>query len=408
MSGDAWLCAWRELRRRKARAIVTVCGYGLAVAAVVVIQAAMQLSRRRADRVLGGTGTHFIAFVPASGKCPGCTIKRPEVPEEGFLAGGVAAALFPAGFVERIRKLPTVKDASPCLLYRFKDDKSGHAFTVGGFDVSNALAVRTTCCAATDVIAGRFLTAADRGGVMAEEAYARLRDLKVGDRIPVADRTFTVVGIVNPGIRPAKADIYMPFDEAREVISARTPPPPIEDEANVALVEVAAATVQDEAIRSVRALLPGVVVSSYACYKPASQVIGINERAAWLLTGALAAAALLLAAKTQWSWVLERRREIGILKAVGWTDRNVIAQILAESVLQAAAGSALGLLVAIGLLYALPGKAPGGVGAAGAIPVVLEVFAAAFGLVTAGGVLAGIGPAVAAARQRPAQALRTL
>ena len=399
MRGDSWLCAFRELRRRKARATVTVCGYALVVAVAVIIQAALQRSREGADRVLGGTGTHFIAFVPASGSCPGCSIKRPRLPEEGFVANGVASALFGASLVDRVRKLPAVKDASGFLLYRFRGGKSEPSFTVGGFEVGNAMAVGTTCCAAADVIAGRFLTARDRGGVLAEEAYARLRGLRVGDRIPVGDRSFTVVGIVNPGIRPAKADLYMPFDEAREAIAARIPPPSLQDEANVVLVEVARSTVQDEAIRSVRALLGGLVVSSYACYKPASKVIGLNERAVWLLTAILAAGALLLAARTEWSWVIERRRDIAILKAIGWTDGNVVAQILAESVLQAAAGSALGLLVAAGCLWLAPGAALGG--------LTWTIFVA-FGLVVAGGLLAGIGPAVAATRRRPAEALRAV
>ena len=408
MTGDTWLCAWRELRRRKARAIVTVCGYALAVGAAVAIGGALRLSREAADRVLAATGTHFIAFVPASGTCPGCAVKRSGIPEEGFCASGVAAALFPADLVERVRKLPTVKDAAAYLLYRFKDPRDGHAFTVGGFDVNNTLAVGTTCCCATDVIAGRFLTAQDRRSVLAEEAYAQLRGLKVGDRVRVGGAWFTVVGVVNPGIRPAKADIYMPFDEASAAISARLSSQPIRDEANVVLVEVARATVQDEAIRSVRALLPGLVVSSYACYRPASEVMGISARAAWLLMAVLAAAALLLAAKTEWSWVIERRREIGILKAVGWTDRNVVAQILAESVLQAAAGSILGGVAAVAFLCAAPGRWLGGLPAAGSMPTVLAVFAVAFGAAAAGGLLAAIGPSVVAARQRPADALRAL
>ena len=409
MTGDAWLCAWRELTRRRARAAASTCGYALAVAVMIVVATALRFSREAADQVLTHTGTHFIAFVPASVPVsPGCAVKKPATAEEGFVANGVAAALFPVSLVERIKNLPTVKDASPYLLYRFRHPADGHTFTVGGFDANNTLAVGTTCCAATDIIGGQFLTPRDRGNVLAEEAYARLRNLHVGDRIRIANRSFSVIGIVNPGIRPAKADIYMPYGEAEEVIIAQIPLQPIHKEANAVLVEVSSAAVQDEAIRSVRALMSGLVVSSYACYKPASDVMGINERAAWLLAGILGVGVLLLAAKTEWTWVIERRRDIGILKAIGWSDGNVVAQILAESILQAAAGGILGTFGAILFLWITPARTVSGSATGGPIPMIPAIFLIALGLAVAGGLVAGIGPAMAAARQRPARALRGL
>ena len=72
---DTWLCAWRELRRRKARAITCMCGYALAVAVTIIVGTTFHLSREQADRILASTGTHFIAFVPATSlSCPGCTV----------------------------------------------------------------------------------------------------------------------------------------------------------------------------------------------------------------------------------------------------------------------------------------------------------------------------------------------
>jgi putative ABC transport system permease protein len=405
--GDLFRSALRELCRRRWRTAVTVGGYVLAVASVVVLVTALLGARGAADRVLTSTGTHFIVFAPASHEaCPQCTLANMADPSEGFEANGIATGLVPASFAQHVRELPTVRDASPYLRFRFKDPKSGAMFTVGGFDPDNRTAVGTTCCAATDIVEGRFLAPRDAGAAMAEEGYARLRGLKVGDRVTVAEEAFEIVGIVNPGIRPAKADLYMHRADARRVINERLVSRRVGDEVNVLLVEVRSSTVQDEAIASVKRLMQGLLVSSYACYKPASQVIGMNARAAGILSGLMAACALVVAMKSQLASVVERRRDIAILKAIGWTDGRIVLQVLVESLLVAAAGGAAGcalgaLVIATASLGAWSGL-PGGEGLA----VSGRVLVAGLVLATAGGLVAGAVPALAAARQRPAEALR--
>ena len=49
----------------------------------------------------------------------------------------------------------------------------------------------------------------------------------------------------------------------------------------------------------------------------------------------------------------ERAREIGVLKAVGWTNRNVVTQLLMESVVQCFLAGILGLLIALAVAFGL-------------------------------------------------------
>lgn len=400
-------CAARELLRRKGRTLTAVIGYLLAVATVVVLVTALVFAKQAAGNILTSTGTHFIAFAPASRlACPACSIKKADDLSEGFIANGVATGLVPVSLVERIRELPTVKDASPYLRFQFKEPEGDQTFTVGGFDPHSQEAVGTTCCAATDIVNGRFLTPGDKSSVMLEEAYARLRGLHVGGRVTVAGESFEVVGIVNPGIRPAKADIYMHLEDSRRVINRRMASNPMGDEVNVILVEVASAPVQDEAIASVKGLLPGLLVSSYACYKPAAAVMGINERAVVLLAVVIGLCALLVAMKTQLASIIERRHDIAILKAIGWTDGTIVLGIVAESLLLAVGGGLLGCLVAVAFLVLAPLDTLSGIPMPAGFGVSGVVVGAGLLLAAIGGVIAGIIPAMIAARQRPAEALR--
>ncbi|MCX5908236.1 MAG: ABC transporter permease, partial [Deltaproteobacteria bacterium] len=63
--------------------------------------------------------------------------------------------------------------------------------------------------------------------------------------------------------------------------------------------------------------------------------------------------AVLIAFKTMAGNIAERAREIGVLKAVGWTNRNVVAQLLSEAVIQCFLAGLLGLLIAFAVGFGL-------------------------------------------------------
>jgi ABC-type lipoprotein release transport system permease subunit len=143
-----------------------------------------------------------------------------------------------------------------------------------------------------------------------------------------------------------------------------------------------------------------------------------------------AAAAFLLAALLALSSVGKRVRELGTLKALGWTQRMVVRQIAGESLAQGAVGGVLG--IALGVLAALAINAfgptltasastGGGSSLLGAdsirtatssvpltAPVGGSILAIGFALALVGGLIAGTAAALRAARLRPADALRQM
>jgi putative ABC transport system permease protein len=124
-----------------------------------------------------------------------------------------------------------------------------------------------------------------------------------------------------------------------------------------------------------------------------------------VLLGVLALPSLIAMLNTLAIGVIERTREIGMLRAIGATRKQVRRTVIAESLLLAAIGTAFGLLSGLYLGYVMVlGLAAGGFPLSYVFPYAGILAAIAVGLLF--GVLAALLPARQAARMNIIRALR--
>jgi len=102
--------------------------------------------------------------------------------------------------------------------------------------------------------------------------------------------------------------------------------------------------------------------------------------------------------------VLERTREIGVLRALGWRGRRVLGMILRESLVLGAVGGLCGILLGLGLT-GLIAMAPGVVGAMKPV-YTPQLFVQATVVAMVAGVVGGLYPAWRASKLKPIEALR--
>jgi len=151
-------------------------------------------------------------------------------------------------------------------------------------------------------------------------------------------------------------------------------------------------------------------------FKGIAQIVGSVSGAMNFITFATSLSAFAVAvagtAATMITSVIERTREIGVLKALGFTDGQVMAMILAEALLMSLIGAAIGISLGIAGAHLL---ASGGFVIKGATANIVirappmitpELILRTLGITIMVGILGGVFPAQRAAKIPPAVALR--
>ena len=319
------------------------------------------------------------------------------------------------------------------------------SFTVLGIDSADSSVGPLSAAELTD---GRALTGTDAAAYVAvlDETYATRSELSVGDVIDVGGAEFEVVGIVASTSAEADtaANVYVPLGVAQELSDAGDVVSTIYVQADSA-DEISA--VQD----ALEEALPDATVSSQSdlastvstSLSSASALIG--NLGTWLSIIVLAVAVALAILFTI-SGISRRTRELGTLKAIGWSNGRVVGQVAGESVVQALIGGIVGVVVGVvgvwvvnlihptisaaGSSQAGPGAggpgggfpgggAPGGgfpgtdmAASAGEItlnaPLSLGIVLVAVALAVGAGLVAGAFGGWRAARLSPAEALRSV
>lgn len=241
-----------------------------------------------------------------------------------------------------------------------------------------------------------------------EERFAQANGLEVGSTLRLAGdggtRSFTVVGLVElvGGLKAPFHFVYVPLATAQDVFEKR------------GLVSEVNVVVEDPAeVEAVRKRLREAFGAGWSVETPAAKSEEITEQFQWFnvfvsLFGGIAlfvGAFLIFNAFSM--TVVQRTRELGLLRAVGGRRRSLLALILAEALALGLVGSALGLALGFLLARALAWL----MGWAFEVPVG-DVFvplgavagAAVAGVLTA--LVAALHPALRASRVTPLEALR--
>ena len=364
---------WKNLLRRRLRTTLTLGGIGMAIGAFVGLVGFSDAFEQSWLRMYTSSGTDLAVI------------------QQTFLNTSLDETA-----TEKIRALPFVAAAAP-MIYNVMDLSSDVNALVYGWKADSYE------FQALQVTAGKPF----RDGqpeVMLGDLLASNMNKSVGDTLPIQGTNFKVVGIYHGGSALETGAVIMPLDQLQQLSSLQGKVSTI----HVRLRPVPAGQTQDAFTKSaetkIEALIPGIRAVPAGERASNNEFVKLAHASAWGTSSIAVIIGILGIANTMAMSVFERTREIGILRALGWKSRQVMALIQLEAGILGCAGGLVGMALgwgALKLLALLPQTA-NIVSSSVSLPLMLE----AFGIALVAGLIAGLLPAWRASQLSPVEALR--
>ncbi|MCH7567805.1 MAG: ABC transporter permease [Nanoarchaeota archaeon] len=401
MITDYFILALKNLRKRKLRAWLTMLGIFISIATIFVLISLSLGLQNAVEEQFRQFGTDKI-FIQPRGQIAG--------------PGTGGAVELTKNDVEVVEKVIGVKDITWWIIatgeIEFKDEK--RFFNIIGFPLDQS-----------DVFIETGFYKADEGEVLDEEDFGKVmigsqykynnvfkRPIKERDIISVNGKNFVVEGILESLGNPADDRlVYMSEEEFREITE-------IEDRIDTIIAQVEPGEdINEVADRIKRKLLKSRDLTEktrdFSILTPEEVLetfrIVLNIITAFLL--GVAGISLLVGGigivNTMYTSVLERTKEIGIMKAVGARNSDIFLIFLIESGLLGLVGGVIGVILGFGISKGIEFIAINQLGTTllqAAFPFYLVAGSLLFAFVI--GALSGALPALQASKLNPVDALR--
>ena len=405
--------AWNILAHSKLRSWLTIIGIVIGIAAVVSIVSISKGAQQTMEERFGELGADIITITPgfsrARGFGPhrmnnnagGSTADQEDLTDKDTLA---------------IKSIPNVKFVMGQVSGRVEIAYLGESgeVSITGVDTDTWKDITTD-----ELESGRYLTKGDIYSVVIGHRRATSffdKDVQINRQITIEGRIFKVVGIFKQGENDNA--IIIPLDPARDLLDD------IDDD------EFSSITVKVEDVEKVNEteaniekklmLSRGILKEDERDFTVSSvlelqQTISETLNTMAIFLGAIAAISLIVGgvgiSNTMFTSVLEKTKEIGVMKAIGAKNRDILFIFLFNSGMIGFVGGLGGVIlgtIASGLIGMMVGGGAGGVmgrmfGSTALTPELL-IFAFAFSIII--GMVAGAIPAYRASRLKPVDALR--
>jgi len=315
-----------NLVHRPIRSLISIVAIALEVALILLIAGLCYGILNDSKNRTAGIGADVIVQPPGS----------------SFLAA-IGGAPVPVKVVDILRRMPHVKVASPVI---WAVSTAGALEVIDGIDLPSFEALGGPF---QYVEGGPFRGPND---ILVDDYIARQRHVKVGNTMEVLNHNFRVSGIVENGRGARK---FLPIAALQDLIGAK-------DKASVFYLKLDDPANADKVVEAVKSQ-PGMEkytvqsTDEYLSMMTPSNLPGFRPFIA-VVIGVSLIIGFLVIFQSMYAAVMERTREIGILKAMGASKSYIVNAILRETGLLAVAGIALGILFSLAASWAIRHRFP--------------------------------------------------
>lgn len=305
----------RNLFHRPMRTLIGVMAVAVEVALVVLIVGLTSGLLQETAKRIEGIGADIVLQSPSA-----------------QILWSFSGSPMPMKIADKLREMKYVEAVTPALL---QFNSVGGVETIWGIDRDSFRAVSGGFI---------FLHGHDLQGpkdMLIDDWQAKAKHVNVGDTYNILSQDWTVVGIVEHG---KAGRIFVPLDRLQELVGAR-------DKASIFLVKCTRSEHTPDVMEDMKMTLPGYPVrplKDYMSLMTSTSLPGLQTFINAMIALAISIG-LLVIFLTMYTTVLERTRDIGVLKSLGASKLLIVRSLLAET----AALCFLGIGAGIGLSYAV-------------------------------------------------------
>ncbi len=364
----------KNLIRRKGRTTLAVLGVGIGVATIVCLGTLIDGLQAGYHTVLTGCEADLI-------------LKDADAPD-------LALGSLDEDIGENLRVMPGVSAVSSMIqglvqaessLYFFLFSFPEGSFALERFQVVEGVSLYSH---AADDLPGKPIIL----GSAAAEAY----HADVGGSIRIGETAFRVVGIYETGEAFEDGGAVLRLDNAQDLLG-------MQHEVSAYYIQVKDPSSIDRLKTRIARQYPELLISTAEDVTGESGLLSMLKILMGVVSGLTILIGGLAMTNAQLMAVFERTREIGVLRALGWSRVRILLMILGESLLIGVMGGIVGTCLAL-LILSTNQEALSAFGARMIIPP--QLLLRAFILVFCLGVIGGLYPAIRASRMYPIEAMR--
>lgn len=245
---------------------------------------------------------------------------------------GMTGAPMPIKIGGKLKELKYVQDAAPALL---QFSSAGAIETVWGIDPASFRAVSGGFA----FLDGHDMEAPD--DILVDDWAAKAKHIKPGDTYRVLNHDWHVAGIFEHG---KGSRLFVQLQTLQDLVGAP-------DKASIFLIKCTRPEHTDDVMEEIRHLLPNYTVrplSQFLSLMTSTNIPGLQTFINAMISLAVAIG-LLVIFLTMYTSVLERTRDIGVLKSLGAGRVFIVRALLSES----AGLCFVGIAAGVGLSYAV-------------------------------------------------------
>lgn len=361
--------AVQSLWQRVARTLLTLGAIGLTVGSISALEG-----------VIRGAGDALTDI--AMGTAAEIMIRQADAPSS-------SQSVLDQRIGTKLASLPEVESVSGIIMTAVNLPEAGSLFMLQGY-APNEFAIRRI-----NVVEGNPLSGNRQiliGRVMAEAL-----NKGAGDTIQLGGKRFRIVGVFETGVAWEEMGGIITLRDAQSFIGRPR-------KVTMYAVKVGDPALAEGLVAQINTLFPEVYAAlsgEFVEQTPDMKLSNLLLNSISVLAVGVGGVGVL---NTMLMAVLERTREIGVLRALGWRRRNVLGLIMREALLLGIIGGFVGIGIAFGITY-LMGQAPT-IGEALTPIWEWDIFVRSLLVAVTLGLLGGLYPAYRATTFEPVEALR--